>query len=221
MAWSDAAREASAEARRKTAEAKKNPTVENHEAASRAHTNAENKNRDAVAKIRGDGAEGDLGLHETAVVHHDKMSAQHQIAAEKLKDNEPDAMDHAKKTRGEPIKSHDDAVAAGRTYGGAKQGSTPTKEPTKSQKFDADHATASARLATQKARANTDTSRAAELHTKAADAHSTAATAQLNAGNKTGAEHHAKMEENHRNAADRAKETSFKTGPGRDKLKHR
>ncbi len=75
--------------------------------------------------------------------------------------------------------------------------------------------------ASASARRNEDPQKSPGLHIKAAEAHSTAATAHMDAGNKTGAEHHAKMEEQHRDAADRAKSMNFKSGPGRDRLKYR
>jgi hypothetical protein len=94
MAWTDEARQASAEARRASAKAKKSGTSKDHEAASRAHTTAENAHRDVVNNQQGDvtqrsrQADEQVGASRDAIEHHDKMSGQHQLTANKARGQE-------------------------------------------------------------------------------------------------------------------------------------
>lgn len=216
MAWSDAAREAALEARRATAKARKSQDPRDHAAAANAHMRASDAHEaDRRSSPSGD---KDRKLSISASEHHMKMAEIHdKKAQEGFAKNRQAAAD--KKINDDARRMYPEAYKnEGKVYG--EQRGSQFRVP-KSEASEKLLASDKAAKATREARRNTDPQKAPELHLKAAEAHSAAATAHMNAGNGSGAEHHAKMEEQHRDAADRAKSMNFKRYENSNKKTYR
>jgi hypothetical protein len=196
MAWSEAARQASAEARKASAKAKAEPTEANHRAAAEAHSKAADANRAAGQDAKAD--------------HHEAISDKHGEKAGKIfnesVDSRPGQAPSVRNAQENRSQSNRDTKASGApTESKASEGRTADVATKASgavmssvQQHDkAKILTKEANTASAEAKSKGGINR----HLEAESAHRIAASAHRLTGNETAHDHHIAMADKHHEKA--------------------